>query len=66
VGVDGDADCFNRVRVGDVEAGKGDGLVDEDGHTSSVSVCSVLVDDIIASKSDRKIIIQECFTDKDY
>ena len=64
--MDGDADCFNRVRVGDVEAGKGDRLVVEHGHASSVSVCSVLVDDIIGSKSDREIVIPECFTDKDY
>ncbi len=64
--MDGDADCFNRVRVGDVEAGKGDGLVDEDGHTSSVSVCSVLVDYVIGSKSEREIVIPECFTDKNY
>jgi hypothetical protein len=33
--MDGDADCFKRIRVGDVEAGKGDGLVDEDGYTSA-------------------------------
>jgi hypothetical protein len=58
--------CFNRIRVGDVEAGKGDGLVDEDCYTSAVSVYSVIVDYVVGSKFDREIVIPECFADKVY